>query len=87
MRPCATRGRPHLPNTGHTPTCPASATRAAWPLWYWPPLWPWVGLYRRQQMTAPDISLGAERDSTDAALAQASDLLQGNENFMTAHNL
>ena len=46
-----------------------------------------VGLYRRQQMTAPDISLGAERDSTDAALAQASDLLQGNENFMTAHNL
>ena len=46
-----------------------------------------VGLYSRQQMTAPDISLGAERDSTDAALAQASDLLQGNENFMTAHNL
>ena len=46
-----------------------------------------VGLYRRQQMAAPDISLGAERDSTDAALAQASDLLQGNENFMTAHNL
>jgi len=46
-----------------------------------------VGLYRRQQMAAPDISLGAGRDSTDAALAQASDLLQGNENFMTAHNL
>ena len=46
-----------------------------------------VGLYSRQQMTAPDISLGAERDSTDAALAQASDLLQGGENFMTAHNL
>lgn len=46
-----------------------------------------VGLYRRQQMTAPDISLGAERDVTSTALAQASDLLQGNENFMTAHNL
>ncbi|WP_302150082.1 serine/threonine-protein kinase [uncultured Gemmiger sp.] len=46
-----------------------------------------VGLYRRQQMAAPDISLGAGRDSTDTALAQASDLLQGNENFMTAHNL
>ena len=43
-----------------------------------------VGLYRRQQMAAPDISLGAGRNSTDAALAQASDLLQGNENFMTA---
>lgn len=42
LQPCATRGRPHLPNTGHTPTCPAFATRAAWPLWYWPPLWPWV---------------------------------------------
>ena len=42
LRPCATRGRPHLPNTGHTPTCPTSATRAAWPLWYWSSPWPWV---------------------------------------------
>lgn len=44
LQPCATQGRPrpHLPHTGHTPTCPASVTRAAWPLWYWSSPWPWV---------------------------------------------
>lgn len=73
--PAQHRAHPNLPRIRHPRRLAAVAVGVG------------VGLYRRQQMTAPDISLGAERDSTDAALAQASDLLQGNENFMTAHNL
>lgn len=79
--PAPYRAHPHLPHIRHPRRLAAVVLAAAVALGVG------VGLYRRQQMTAPDISLGAGRDSTDAALAQASDLLQGNENFMTAHNL
>lgn len=46
-----------------------------------------IGLRHRRHMTAQDISLGAGQDSSGTALAQAEDLLQSGENFMTAHNL
>ena len=79
--PAQHRAHPNLPRIHHPRRLAAVVLAAAVALGVG------VGLYRRQQMTAPDISLGAGRDSTDAALAQASDLLQGNEIFMTAHNL
>ena len=79
--PAQHRAHPNLPRIRHPRRLAAVVLAAAVAVGVG------VGLYRRQQMTAPDISLGAERDVTSTALAQASDLLQSSENFMTAHNL
>lgn len=79
--PAQHRAHPNLPRIRHPRRLAAVVLAAAVAVGVG------VGLYRWQQMTAPDISLGAERDVTSTALAQASDLLQDNENFMTAHNL
>mgnify|MGYP004601425327 CR=1 FL=1 len=79
--PAQHRAHPNLPRIRHPRRLAAVVLAAAVAVGVG------VGLYRRQQMTAPDISLGAERDVTSTALAQAGDLLRDNENFMTAHNL
>ena len=79
--PAQHRAHPNLPRIRHPRRLAAVVLAAAVAVGVG------VGLYCRQQMTAPDISLGAERDVTSTALAQASDLLQSSENFMTAHNL
>lgn len=79
--PAQHRAHPNLPRIRHPRRLAAVVLAAAVAVGIG------VGLYCRQQMTAPDISLGAERDVTSTALAQASDLLQSSENFMTAHNL
>ena len=79
--PAQHRAHPNLPRIRHPRRLAAVVLAAAVAVGVG------VGLYRRQQMTAPDISLGAERDVTSTALAQADDLLRDNENFMTAHNL
>ena len=46
-----------------------------------------VGFTIHRQMQAKDISLGAGQDNSSTALDQARDLLQGNDDFMTAHGL
>ena len=79
--PAQHRAHPNLPRIRHPRRLAAVVLAAAVAVGVG------VGLYCRQQMTAPDISLGAERDVTSTALAQAEDLLQSGENFMTAHNL
>ena len=46
-----------------------------------------VGFTIHRQMQAQDISLGAGQDNSSTALDRAGDLLQGNDDFMTAHGL